>query len=200
MAGGGPSCRTARRGLAAFLLLPVLTMSACGREDEIAAAASRSAEASATALGLSTIAPADRAALPPVLGATLDGSSLDVASLRGKVVVLNNWASWCGPCQDELPVLSALASTAGRGAAFVGLDVKDTDEAARAMVSKVGVPYPSIVDRDGRTLATLPGVPPAALPSTLVIDRQGRVAARVVGAVQAGQLEPVLAELQREVG
>jgi thiol-disulfide isomerase/thioredoxin len=191
--------RAAAACLLASSLVPVLTLSACGR-DGAGMVSSSSASTTDEALGLTVVPAADRSALPPVAGTTLEGAPLDVASLRGKVVVLNNWASWCAPCQDELPVLASLARTAAPGVAFVGLNVNDTEAAAKALVAKAGVPYPSIVDQKGRTLASLPGVPPAALPSTIVLDKQGRVAARVVGQVHQGELDPLLADLGREQG
>ena len=130
-------------------------------------------------------------------GVTVDGGYLDLSSLRGKVVVLNAWASWCEPCKEELPVLVALAN-AHPEVDFVGLDVKDQPDEANAMISTYEIPYPSIVDRGASILLTIPTVPPEAVPSTVVIDRQGRVAARVIGTVKAGMLEPVLAAIAAE--
>lgn len=150
-------------------------------------------------LGLTRYAEGDRAAVPAIGGTTLDGAPLDLASLRGKVVVVNSWASWCAPCTEELPVLVEAAKAASPAdVAFVGLNINDTRDAAAAMVATFGIPYPSIVDNGARLLARLPGVPPEAVPSTVVIDRQGRVAARVIGTVKPGMLDEVLAELVAE--
>lgn len=161
-------------------------------------AAAPPAGASGDALGLTRFAPADRAPLPALAGTALDGRRLDLASLRGKVVVLNAWASWCEPCRDELPVLSALSDSAVPDVAFVGLDVNDRPDGAKALASAAGIAYPSLVDDGGALLGRVPGVPPTAIPSTVVLDREGRVAARVIGVVHAGMLEPVLAALVAE--
>jgi thiol-disulfide isomerase/thioredoxin len=150
-------------------------------------------------VGMTRYAASERVAAPSISGTTLGGTALDLASLRGKVVVLNSWASWCGPCKDELPELVSLAKGSDLArVAFVGLDVKDEHDGAVAMAAAYGIPYPSIADPDGRLLLRVPGVPPDAVPSTVVLDREGRIAARVIGSVEKGQLEPVLADLVAE--
>lgn len=132
--------------------------------------------------------------MPPISGPTLDGSSLDLASLRGKVVVLNSWASWCGPCTDEAPQIAEFRRAADPAKVeVVGLDVTDKSGDAKDFVTRYGITYPSIVDPDGVLLATIPGVPPAALPSTVIIDAQGRIAGRVIGATTTAQLTELVA-------
>jgi peroxiredoxin len=75
----------------------------------------------------------------------------------------------------------------------VGLDVSDKSGDAKDFVVKYGITYPSIVDPEGALLATIPGVPPAALPSTVIIDADGRIAGRVIGATTAQQLRDLVA-------
>ncbi len=150
-------------------------------------------------VGTSTIAVDDREALPPISGTTLDGTELDVASLRGKVVVLNSWATWCDPCRSEVPTLVKLAdSTKPDDVAVVGLDVSDSDEAARQFAKDFAMQYPSIVDSEGVLLPTIPGVPPAALPSTVILDREGRIAVRIIGEVDASTLPDLVAQVAAE--
>ena len=130
-----------------------------------------------------------RVPLPAVSGATLDGSSLDLTSLRGHVIVLNVWASWCTQCRTESPALAHLAALpALRQVRFVGIDEQDQVSAARTFSAKVGTTYPHIIDRNGSLLARLPMVPATAIPSTLVVDAQGRVAARVIGGINQASL------------
>ena len=156
-------------------------------------------DSSDSPFGLTRYSGDERVPIGTVSGPTLTGGSLNLSSLRGKVVVLNAWASWCEPCKEELPALNAAAVASDpEQVAFVGLDVSDTASAAQAMVQRLGVTYPSIQDPEGSLLAQIPGVPPEAVPSTVVLDRQGRVAARVIGTVKPGMLEPVLAELIAE--
>lgn len=131
-------------------------------------------------------------------GPTLDGGELDVARLKGKPVVVNSWASWCDPCEQETPLLVDLAERFP-DIRFVGLNVEDREAAAREFDDRFEVPYPSIVDPQSRLLASLPGVPPKAVPSTIVIDRDGRVAGRVVGPIDvdnSAQFEELLTSLR----
>jgi thiol-disulfide isomerase/thioredoxin len=151
--------------------------------------------------GSLVLVPADqRVPAPEVTGQTLDGQPFSLRDHIGDVVVMNVWASWCAPCRAEAPTLAALAADyAGEGVQFVGLDTRDSDVSARAFVRKMAIPYPNVIDSDGR-LQLLFGdsLPPQAIPSTLVIDRQGRVAARALGKVSESSLrgfvEPLLAE------
>ena len=152
-----------------------------------------------TLVGTTIIDTAEREALPPVSGATLDGSHLDLSTLTGRVVVLNDWASWCAPCRDEVPALVSLARTAPTAdVAVVGLNVDDDPAAAAAFAHELGMTYPSIVDPDGAILRTIPGVPPSALPSTVIIDRQGRIAARIVGPVDPATLPGIVGGIAAE--
>lgn len=146
--------------------------------------------------------PAERGAAPKVSGTTLDGSALDLASFRGKVVVVNVWASWCAPCRAEAGALENVYSQErSRGVEFVGIvsGGKDSIDNAKAFTRKFQVSYPSLYDADNSLVLAFRGqLPPAAIPTTLVLDREGRVAARALGEVDRsrllGMIEPVLGE------
>ncbi|GAA3109569.1 TlpA family protein disulfide reductase [Streptosporangium carneum] len=133
---------------------------------------------------------ADRKAAPAVGGETLDGGSVTLAAHKGKVVVLNFWASWCAPCRAEAPVLKDIAAkTKADGVEFLGVDFKDRKADALAFERNHAAGYPSIFDQPGKVALSFQGtVPPAAIPSTLIIDRQGRIAARALGAVKYNDL------------
>lgn len=137
---------------------------------------------------------ADRGAPVELSGQTLTGSELDLAELRGDVVVVNVWGSWCGPCRIEAPVLAQVSGDyRGRGVSFVGVNVKDNRAAAVAFEEEHGIAYPSIEDSDGRAVLALSQfVPASAVPVTLLLDRDGRVAARVLGAVREATLAALL--------
>lgn len=127
-------------------------------------------------------------------GRTLTGKFLDLRDLRGRVVVLNVWGSWCAPCREEAPVLARLSREyADQGVSFVGINVKDNRAAALAFEERYGITYPSIEDPAGEAvLAMSQHVPVSAVPVTLVLDREGRVASRVLGAVREATLRALL--------
>jgi len=148
-------------------------------------------------IGYTGFPPATRTAMPPVSGKTIEGRPIDLADLRGRVLVLNVWGSWCGPCRAEAPDLARVSrEVRDRGVRFVGIDVRDNPAAARAFARRYRIPYPSIDDQSGRILAAFAGVVPvSAVPSTIFVDRQGRIAARVVGGIDASTLRQVIADL-----
>lgn len=116
----------------------------------------------------------------------LDGrGELSLASLRGRVVVLNFWASWCGPCKDEAPILQAAYERwRGRGVTFVGIDVKDFRRDAREFIARYGITYPNVYDGKGSLIGRY-GV--TGYPETYFLDAQGRVRYRIVGPVEGAE-------------
>lgn len=125
---------------------------------------------------------------PGLAGATLDGGSYDLSRERGKVVLVNVWASWCGPCKAEYPVLvDAARGLRNRGLSVVGINTQDDPASARRFLDEMGGEvYPSVVDADGR-LAVDWGT--FGVPETFVVDKAGTVRARVVGEVTAAWIE-----------
>lgn len=148
-------------------------------------------------IGYTGFPPATRTAMPSVSGKTIEGRPIDLDDLRGRVLVLNVWGSWCGPCRAEAPDLARVSrEVRDQGVRFVGIDVRDNPAAARAFARRYRIPYPSIDDQSGRILAAFAGVVPvSAVPSTIFVDRQGRIAARVVGGIDASTLRQVIADL-----
>ena len=124
-----------------------------------------------------------------------DDRELSLADLRGEVVVLNFWASWCGPCRTEQPDLNeAHAQLADEGVTFLGVNIQDTEPNALAHVREFDIPYPSLSDPSSRYASEFKGVGPRSIPSTILIDAEGRVAARLFGTTTT---EEVVALAQR---
>jgi cytochrome c biogenesis protein CcmG/thiol:disulfide interchange protein DsbE len=93
-------------------------------------------------------------------------------ALRGHPVVINEWASWCEPCQSEFPVFQRVSVHYGRQVAFVGLDARDTNDAAGAFLRRFPVSYPSYVDHSQSIGSLLQAV--GGIPQTVYIDAQGK--------------------------
>jgi cytochrome c biogenesis protein CcmG, thiol:disulfide interchange protein DsbE len=128
------------------------------------------------------IARGERPPAPAVALPTLDGgSTAALVDYRGKVVVLNYWASWCTPCRQESPLLERWHERiSARGGTVLGVDSLDVTADARAFIHRFRLSYPILRDRDGTTQKRF-GV--TGYPETLVVDRRGRIAALQRGPV-----------------
>ena len=134
--------------------------------------------------------------LPSIVGQTLDGSTLDSADFRGRPTVINAWATWCAPCQQEQPALVRLAQRYGSRVRFVGINYNDTDRVgAQRWLVKYHVPYPSYYDSSGRTAHLLKY--PLGIPDTYVVDGSGVIRWAIYGELNeqelAGVIDKVLA-------
>jgi len=189
--------RRARHAAAAVLALALLATSCTGSRREVDSPVGgtgfRGGDGTATLLALD-----ERRSAPPLRGTTLEGVPFDVADLRGSIVVLNVWGSWCAPCKKEQPDLQRVATDLGSdGVRVVGINVRDrTKGNALAHVRRYNVTYPSLFDPSSRLVGRFDDLPPTAIPSTLILDRDGRVAARVIG----GTTYDELVALVRRVG
>ncbi len=137
-------------------------------------------------------------AAPDLALASFDGGRIALAELRGRVVVVNFWASWCVPCREEAPALEATwRRYRERGVAFVGVNVQDREAAARAFIAEHGKTYPNGPDTSD-AVAIAYGV--YGVPETFVLDRTGWVRHKHIGAVTRDVLEREIDRLLRGPG
>ena len=124
---------------------------------------------------------------------TLDGVNIDLAGLRGKVVMVDFWASWCAPCRYEAPDLAQVyLDYADRAVEFIGVDIWDQRQGAIDHVNRYQITYPNGVDDKG-TIAISYGV--RGIPEKFFIDQDGLIMKKFVGPVDADTLRRTLDEL-----
>jgi cytochrome c biogenesis protein CcmG/thiol:disulfide interchange protein DsbE len=119
---------------------------------------------------------------PPFALAAFDGGRVSLEEMRGKIVVLNFWASWCYPaCYEEAPVLERnWQAYRDKGVMVVGIDIQDKEEAALKFIRQFGLSFPNAPDPEGKVSVDY-GV--YGVPETFFIDRNGKIRKKHVGAV-----------------
>jgi cytochrome c biogenesis protein CcmG/thiol:disulfide interchange protein DsbE len=159
------------RWLTAIVALACPVLAACGGAQPRNAAPPVSAIASAF-----RGSPAPLASLHRQAGQLLSGGTAAfharLKRLRGHPVVINEWASWCEPCQSEFPVFQRVAVRYGRRVAFIGVDSRDHRGAATAFLHRFPVTYPNYMDPHQRIAASMQAV--GAIPQTIYLDRAGK--------------------------
>jgi len=126
----------------------------------------------------------------PLLGG---GGSLALSDLKGTPVVLNFWASWCGPCKQEAPILAAAEKKwRDQGVVFLGVDAQDNEADALAFDERYGIEYRSVVDPQGRIVVQY-GV--LGFPESFFIDADGVIRAKYVGPIDEASLEAYVSSI-----
>lgn len=131
----------------------------------------------------------------PVLSlADLQGRPLDLSALRGKVVLINFWATYCKPCREEMPSLDRLRSRLGPGGfEVIGVDVAEDADTVRRFLATTSVGFPLTLDPEGAVMGRWKAI---ALPTTIVVDRRGRIRARLTGGAD-WEDEAIITRLQK---
>jgi cytochrome c biogenesis protein CcmG/thiol:disulfide interchange protein DsbE len=122
---------------------------------------------------------------PPLTGTTVDGRTVSLADLRGKPVIVNFWASWCGPCIREFPVLKD-AEVNHPGLVILGVIYQDDAAAAKAFATQMSADWVNLTDPDGSMANAYLVVAP---PQSYFIDAKGIVHSRQFGELTAADLE-----------
>jgi thiol-disulfide isomerase/thioredoxin len=123
---------------------------------------------------------------PPAADFTIPlaaGGTWNIQELSGKVVFLNFWASWCGPCEDEMPSMERLYQKfKAQGLEMLAINYKDKPEVVRDFMKEHKLSFPAGLDASGKITTRLYGV--SAFPTTYIIDRRGQIVARIIGGIE----------------
>jgi thiol-disulfide isomerase/thioredoxin len=183
-----------------FMLAAAVAVAGCTKTETRSTTATATTTASApVANSTDTIAAATPAPqegievgamMPAYEAKSLDGAKFDLAAEKGNVVLLNVWATWCGPCRYEIPELCKLgAKYSAQRFKVVGVSIDDGDDAPAAVkkfIAEKQVTYPIVLDPEAK-LANI--FQTSVLPTTVLIDRSGKIVWKKYGAIEAGEAE-----------
>lgn len=167
----------------AVLLVLVLVIAGCKRGEQAAGDGDAKKTPAQTATGTEP-----GAMMPEYAAMNLDGSKFELVSRRNKVVLLNLWATWCGPCRYEIPELQRIHDEyAQRGFEVVGVSVDESGiESVRQFVTEQKMTYPVVLDPQGNLANVLQT---SVLPTSVLIGRDGKIVWKKVGAILEGDEE-----------
>jgi peroxiredoxin len=124
---------------------------------------------------------------------TLDGRRVRLSDLEGRTVLVNFWATWCGPCRVEMPTIQARFDRFSPDLVVLAVNFKEPESAVRAYVDELGLTFDVLLDPDGRVNQDLYRV--RGYPTTLLIDRDGVVRVQHIGIMTENQLDQYLMEV-----
>ena len=174
----------------AALILTSLIFSGCG-----SGGTSVSEESFVSGDGVVTfVAQENRSLAPEIKGKSLLGDSIFLE--KGKITVINIWASWCSPCRAEAPALQAI-SDKFPNTQFIGILTRDSKDSALAFSRRFKIQYPTISD-DSILLEFRNSLPVTAIPTTIILDKNKKVAARISGAITIASLSELIKKIDNE--
>jgi cytochrome c biogenesis protein CcmG/thiol:disulfide interchange protein DsbE len=165
--------RAGRAALACAGLLAALAVAGCGSNNGNPDSRLSADQAKAPISGAPPQLASIRTQASQLLEGGKDAFNTRLESLRGTPVVVNKWASWCGPCRFEFPWFQSLAEKRGGQIAFLGVNSNDSSGSAETFLSELPLPYPSYSDPSFDIAQELGG-PPQAFPTTTFYDRSGK--------------------------
>ena len=167
----------------ALLLVLVVALAGCKRDEKAAVDGGEKRGPAVTATGTEP-----GAAMPEYAAMNLDGSKFELAAKRDKVVLLNLWATWCGPCRYEIPELQRIHNQyADKGFEVVGVSVDESGiESVRQFVTEQKMTYPVVLDPQGNLANILQA---SVLPTSVIVGRDGRIVWKKIGAIEEGDEE-----------
>ena len=179
----GPMPAAPRTGLVAVLAALTLLLAACGGGG--GAGATGPEPSAAAAIGST-----------PLVDRGASRFQSDLAAYRGKVVVLNFWASWCGPCKAEMPAFEQVSGEyAGKPVVFIGVDSSDVRDNARKLLADLKITYPTVYDKAGISGGIATAWSVASLPQTWFIAKDGSRSGRIPRPVTAAELRSRIDQL-----
>lgn len=123
---------------------------------------------------------------------TLDGETLKLSDLRGKAVLLNFWATWCGPCRDEMPAIqSVYEKHKDKGFVVVGVNIAESQLAVKGFARQLDLSFPIVLDKERQVVDQYQIGP---IPSTVFIDQNGEVVRKMDGQMDEAQIEAYVLE------
>ncbi len=196
---GRPEAMGPRRvALGALLLVLALLVAACGDGGKGSAAAGgpRAASGSGGSRSGGSAGGVARLGSAPLLSRTSRQFKADLATLKGRVVVINFWASWCGPCKAEMPALEqANKQYAGKPVTFIGVDSSDVRDDASKLLADLNVTYPTVYDKVGMNGGIASSWSVASLPQTWFVARDGSRSGRIPRPLSLAELRSRIDQL-----
>jgi peroxiredoxin len=138
--------------------------------------------------------------VPDLTLETMDGESIDLQAQKGRVLLVNFWATWCAPCREEIPDLKALhSSLKEEGLTVIGIALdRQGREVVAPFAKKLEINYPIIIDNEGSAEAAFGPIP--GLPTTIIVTPDGQMTKRVVGIFPTDEMKPTLQKMLDESG